>query len=74
MCLKVAVHAYVHNKVSEKSEYFKIWNGKETEVQKGWGVHKVTTFFVSEKKSRLIDEFYIAYTVLCDTDSIIQTK
>jgi hypothetical protein len=74
MCVKEAVHTFVHNKVAEKSECFKIWNGKETEAQKGWWVHKVITFFVSEKKSRPINKFHIAYTVLCDTASIIQTK
>lgn len=74
MRLKNVVHVNVHVNVSDKSECFKLWNGKEMEGQKERGAHKVTTFFVSENKSRLTNEFYIADTVPCDTASTIKTK
>jgi hypothetical protein len=71
--LKSAVHANVHNKVSDKPECFKIWNRKEMEGPKGWEAHKVT-FFVPENMSALTNEFYIAYTVPCYTASTIKTQ
>lgn len=74
MRLKNVVHANVRIKFSDKSESFKLWNGKETEGKKGWEAYKFTTFFVSENKSRLTNEFYITYTVPCDTASTTKTK